>query len=107
EWMTTHPYGIEERDTKNNHATCWLMQMASFSRLTGNSALMQSARERFKSVLIPGQVAPDGSFPQELARTKPYGYSLFNLDAMATVCELLSTPQDTLWKFELSERRSS
>src|SRR4030095_12892073 len=81
------------------------MQMASFSRLTGNSALMQSARERFKSVLIPGQVAPDGSFPQELARTKPYGYSLFNLDAMATVCELLSTPQDNLWKFELSDGR--
>ena len=21
-WMTTHPYGIAERDTKNNHATC-------------------------------------------------------------------------------------
>jgi len=55
--------------------------------------------------LIPGQVAPDGSFPEELRRTKPYGYSLFNLDAMATICQLLSTPQDNLWKFELSDGR--
>ena len=23
EWMTTHPYGIAERDAKNNHGTCW------------------------------------------------------------------------------------
>jgi hypothetical protein len=105
EWMTTHPYGIEERDTKNNHATCWVMQVASFSHLTGNSPLMQFASERFKSVLIPGQVAPDGSFPEELRRTKPFGYSLFNLDAMATICQILSTPQDNLWKFEVSDGR--
>jgi hypothetical protein len=105
EWMTTHPYGIEERDTKNNHATCWVMQAAAFSRLTGNAALMQFARDRFKNVLIPGQVASDGSFPEELRRTKPYGYSLFNLDAMATICQILSTPQDSLWTFELADAR--
>jgi len=104
-WMTTHPYGIEERDTKNNHATCWVMQAASFARLTGNSALLQFASERFKTVLIPDQVARDGSFPEEIRRTKPYGYSLFNLDAMATICQLLSTPQDNLWKFQLSDGR--
>ena len=40
------------------------------------------------------------AFPRELKRTKPYGYSLFNADAMATVCRILSTPQDDLWRFE-------
>jgi len=105
EWMTTHPYGIEERDTKNNHATCWVMQTASFARLTVSAEITQFAGDRFKNVLIPGQVAPDGSFSEELRRTKPYGYSLFNLDAMATICQLLSTPQDNLWKFELSDGR--
>ena len=47
----------------------------------------------------------DGSFPLETARTKPYGYSLFNLDAMATVAQILSTPQDDLWRFELPDGR--
>jgi len=105
EWMTTHPYGIEERDAKNNHATCWVMQAASFARLAGNAEITQFVRDRFKNVLIPGQLAPDGSFPEELRRTKPYGYSLFNLDAMAAICQLLSTPQDNLWKFEMSDGR--
>ena len=51
------------------------------------------------------QMAPDGSFPRELARTKPYGYSLFNLEAMATICQILSTPEDDLWTFELADGR--
>jgi hypothetical protein len=104
-WMTTHPYGIDEREAKNNHGTCWVMQVAAFARLTGNQELMNYCRERFKTVLVPNQIANDGSFPQELRRTKPYGYSLFNLDAMTTVCQLLSTPQDNLWTFELSDGR--
>jgi hypothetical protein len=48
----------------------------------------------------------DGSFPEELRRTKPYGYSLFNLEAMATICELLSTPADNLWTFSTNDGRS-
>jgi len=105
EWLTTHRYGIDERDAKNNHATCWVMQVAAFATLTGNKQQTGLARERFKKVLIPGQIAPDGSFPREIARTKPYGYSLFNLDAMATICQILSTAQDNLWKFELVDGR--
>ena len=30
-WLTTHEYGIAERDAKNNHATCWVMQVAAFA----------------------------------------------------------------------------
>ncbi|HZF40435.1 MAG TPA: alginate lyase family protein [Blastocatellia bacterium] len=104
-WMTTHPYGIEEREAKNNHGACWVMQVAAFARLTGNQELLGSSRERFKTVLIPNQMAADGSFPQEMRRTKPYGYSLFNLDAMATICQILSTPEDNLWTFELADGR--
>ena len=104
-WMTTHPYGLEERDAKNNHGTCWVMQVAMFARLTRNEELLRFCRERFKTVLVPNQIAVDGSFPQELRRTKPYGYSLFNLDAMATICQILSTQEDNLWRFELEDGR--
>jgi hypothetical protein len=104
-WMTTHPYGVEEREAKNNHGTCWVMQVAAFARLTGNQELLGYCRGRFKTVLAPNQMAADGSFPQEMRRTKPYGYALFNLDAMATICQILSTPQDNLWTFELADGR--
>jgi hypothetical protein len=104
-WMTTDQYGIDEREAKNNHGTCWLLQVAAFARVTGNQGLISYCRDRFKTVMVPNQIAADGSFPQELRRTKPYGYSLFNLEAMAAICQLLSTPDDNLWTFELSDGR--
>jgi hypothetical protein len=104
-WMTTHPYGLDEREARNNHGTCWVMQAAAYARLTGDAAQLAYCRERFKTVLVPNQVAPDGSFPEELRRTKPYGYSLFNLDALATAAQILSTPQDDLWAFTLPDGR--
>jgi len=104
-WMTTHPYGLEERDAKNNHGTCWVMQIAAFARLTGDTQLMQYCCNRYKTVLLPDQMAGDGSFPLEMKRTKPYGYSLFNLEAMATICQILSTPKDNLWTFDLADGR--
>lgn len=40
----------------------------------------------------------NGGFPLDLARTKPYGYSIFQLDNMVTLCHVLSTLGDDLWK---------
>jgi hypothetical protein len=105
EWLTTHEYGIAERDMKNNHATCWALQVAAFARVAGRDDLVRFCRERFKRVLLPDQMAPDGSFPQETRRTKPYAYSLFNLEAMAGIAQLLSTPADDLWSFTLPDGR--
>lgn len=102
-WLTTHPYGNEEMEAKNNHGTCWVMQVASFARLTDNRAILEFCRNRYKTVLLPKQMAADGSFPLELNRTKPYGYSLFNLDAMVMLCQILSTKQDNLWEYKAPE----
>jgi len=105
QWMTTSKNGIDEREAKNNHGTCWVMQVAAFALLVGDHDLVEYCRNRFKTVLVPNQIAVDGSFPEELRRTKPYGYSLFNLDAMATICELLSTRSDNLWTFTTNDGR--
>lgn len=98
-WLTTHQYGIDEMNARNNHGTCWVMQVGMFARLVGNTEVMEMCRERFKNVLLPNQMASDGSFPLELKRTKPYGYSLFNLDAFFTTAEILSTPDENLFNF--------
>jgi hypothetical protein len=105
-WLTTHPYGKDEMNAKNNHGTCWVMQAACFARFTGNKDILNFCTNRYKEVLLPLQMAADGSFPLELKRTKPYGYSIFNLDAMATICQVLSTPKDNLWNYETSDGKS-
>jgi hypothetical protein len=104
-WMTTSLNGIEEREAKNNHGTCWVMQAAEFARYVDRRDLIDFCRDRFKSVLVPQQIAADGSFPEELRRTKPYGYSLFNLDAMTMICQILSSSSDDLWTWRLPDGR--
>ena len=105
QWITTSKNGQEERDARNNHGTCWVMQAAEFARYTGNREQTEYCRNRVKTVLFPDQVAADGSFPQELRRTKPYNYCLFNLDTLATSCQILSTPADNLWTYKLPDGR--
>lgn len=97
-WMTTSPNGIDEREQVNNHGSCWALQCAEFARLAKQPASLALARQRIKA-LIPGQIARDGSQPLELARTKPFGYSLFNLDVLAACAHILSRPGDDLWRF--------
>ncbi len=106
EWMTTHEFGIAERDNGNNHSTCWAVQVGAFANLVDDQEQLQFCRDLYKDTLLPNQMAEDGSFPRELRRTKPYGYSLFNLEAMTMVCEILSVPEDNLWEFELEDGRS-
>lgn len=106
DWLMTHPYGKDEMEAKNNHGTCWVMQVAAFAKLTGNKSVLDFCRNRYKTVLLPNQLGADGSFPLELSRTKPYGYSIFNLDAMTTLCQILSDPTDNLWTFALPNGRT-
>ncbi|HEY3840839.1 MAG TPA: alginate lyase family protein [Bryobacteraceae bacterium] len=104
-WMTTSKNGMEERDAKNNHGTCWLMQVAAFAKLTGNKDLMAYCGDRYKKVIVPGQIDTDGSLPLEMKRTKPYGYCLFNLEALATLCQIVSESGDDLWSFATPDGR--
>ncbi|MBI9071492.1 MAG: alginate lyase family protein [Melioribacteraceae bacterium] len=105
EWMNTHEYGIDERERKNNHGTCWVMQAAEFAKLTCNEEMLKYCIDRYKTVLLPNQMSMDGSFYMELERTKPYGYSLFNIDIMATVCHILSDENENLFAFKLEDGR--
>lgn len=105
-WLNTSKPGLQEKLVKNNHATCWAMQVASFAKLCRDNEMLDSLRIRYKTVLLPNQMSTNGSFPLEMERTKPYGYSIFNLDAMTMLCQILSTPQDNLWNFETADGKS-
>ena len=106
QWLTTHQYGKDEMNAENNHGTCWVMQVAVFAKFTGNTTLMKFCSNRYKNVLLPNQMAADGSLPGELKRTKPFGYSIFNLDALAMICQILSTQNDDLWNYTTVDGKS-
>ncbi|HEY4010298.1 MAG TPA: alginate lyase family protein, partial [Acidobacteriaceae bacterium] len=105
-WLKTSQKGIKERDTLNNHAICWALQAAEFARLIGDQETRAEIRQQW-TVFVPNQMAVNGSFPKELARTKPYSYSIFNFDVSVMLCQsLLDAGEDRdLYDFQLPDGR--
>lgn len=105
-WLQTHPYGLDEAKADNNHGTCWALQAAAFARLLGDETTLADCRRRFTEIILPTQMAADGSFPKEVARTKAYGYSIFNLDVMTALAVVISTPEQNYMTYALPDGRS-
>lgn len=105
QWLNEHPYGIAERNWRNNHGTWWHTQAAAYARLLGDTAKLNIYRKQYKEVILPNQMAHDGSFPEELKRTKPFSYSQFNLDGMLALACLLTDEQHDILNFALPDGR--
>lgn len=106
QWMLADPNGRDEAATKNNHSVAYYLQVATFARFVKDDHALVAARRFFRDILLPDQLALDGRFPRELSRTKPFGYSIFQLDNVALLAEVLTTPGENLWQFALPDGRS-
>lgn len=106
EWLTTSEFGIEEKTHGNNHSTAWALQASAFASLVNDQEVMNECRSLYKNDLLPNQMAKNGSFPEELDRTKPYGYSLFNLDVMVSLVHIISDARHNLWEYKTPDGRS-
>lgn len=104
-WLTTSKKGIEEKETPNNHATWWVAQVGAYARLVGDEAVPQEMDNRFREVLIPRQVEPNGRCPHEEARTRSLSYSIYNANAFAVICELAHHRGVDLWRFRTADGR--
>ena len=104
-WMKTSEKGLAEKTTLNNHAVCWALQASEFARLIGDDATRAEITEQYKNTFLKDQMGMDGSFPKELARTKPYSYSIFNFDVMAMLCQSLRDSRRDLFGFVLPDGR--
>ncbi len=105
DWLVESDYGVAERNEKNNHAIAWAVQVAGVGRLLEDSRLLELCRELYVERFLGEQMAQDGSFPREIARTRAYNYSIFALDNLVTLTHLLSSKKLNLWRYELSDGR--
>ena len=104
-WLTSSANGLDEKSQANNHGTAWWLQATMFARVSGHTAFAVDAAQAMRETIIPKQVAPDGSLPLELARTKPYAYCLFDLEVMTALCHLLAEAGRSVWRFETADGR--
>lgn len=99
------------RDQKNHHGTSWLLQASAYSALAvpqgdvakSEDSALAKLRHQYKTVTLRAQISATGTFPHELSSTTPYRDSLFNLDMIAGICQLLSTRFESIWNYQLED----
>jgi Alginate lyase len=98
DWLLGSEVGREEAAAANNHGTWYDVQAAAIARLAGRDDLARRTLER-TCRRIDGQIAADGSQPEELARTRSWHYSVFNLDGLVRAAALGRSAGIDLWGY--------
>lgn len=99
EWLTSAEQFAQERASKNNHGTCFDLQIAAIASYLGNEELLhktfRTSRERILMQFWKG-----GKQPHELKRTQTQHYCCFNMQSWINLAILAESCGDRLWLFE-------
>ncbi|AFU98803.1 alginate lyase family protein [Simiduia agarivorans] len=97
QWLTESPLGVEEQQAHNNHGTFYDLQVLALAlQLARNEeALKILARAGQR---LATQVEANGAQPHELARTKPFHYSAYNLRAFDGIASLARHLDQHWWQ---------
>jgi hypothetical protein len=98
-WLVNSPFGKEESAADNNHGTFMDMQIAGLALATGNKDLARSTVLAARAKRIDPQIAGDGTQPQELARTRSWHYSTFDLVAYTRLAAIGKQVGVDLWSY--------
>ncbi|WP_165311695.1 alginate lyase family protein [Vibrio ziniensis] len=80
-WLVSSVNGIDEEKQNNNHGTWYDAQVVAFSLFTHQPDIAKQRLQITKAKRIANQFDQDGKQDAELARTRPWHYSNFNLQA--------------------------
>ncbi len=106
DWMTTSPIGLDEADEHNNHGTAYDLQAAGLALYIGRNDLARKILSAVPARRIDTQIAPDGSQPHELARTRSFSYSVMNATLFCHLALLGEKAGVDLWGYTSSDGRA-
>ena len=105
-WLLTSDHGKKEAQTTNNHGSWYDVQAASIALFLGKKAQATAILKESMSRRIARQIEPDGRQPLELARTKSWDYSVFNLQPLFEVAALGERAGLDIWHFQTPDGRN-
>ncbi len=80
-WLDTSPLGREEAAQKNNHGLFFDVQLAAYWLFVGETEKARKLVFEAQTRRFAAQIDAHGRMPLELARTRPYHYHTFTLEA--------------------------
>lgn len=104
-WMRTAPNGREEQAAGNNHGIWFDYQLSGFSLFARQDAVARQVVSEAGKRRIKAQVAPNGSLPLELSRTRALHYSYFALEALVGTAEFGRCVDLDLWRYQTADGR--
>ncbi|MCC5845646.1 MAG: alginate lyase family protein [Verrucomicrobia bacterium] len=87
-WLLESPLGQDEKNTRNNHALWYRVQVCAYALFTGREALVRETLEGDLPGLLDAQMAEDGSLPEECWRAIPFTYICFAMFALMNLAKL-------------------
>jgi unsaturated chondroitin disaccharide hydrolase len=105
-WLQTSEQGQAENLAKNNHATAYDVQLATYLLFAGDVEAARKIVHDFPKKRIFAQIEPDGTQPNELWRTLSYHYSEYNLSHMLDMCATAKSIGIDLLHAESADGRS-
>ncbi|EWH09153.1 hypothetical protein DS2_13809 [Catenovulum agarivorans DS-2] len=98
-WLQTSELGKQACDAHNNHGTYCEAQIAAYALYTGQKSTAKQYVERVFKHRLAEQVEPNGAQPDELARTRPLHYSVFNLEGYFFAARVADQLGLDMWQF--------
>jgi len=103
-WLDTDPMVNSEFHTSNNHGVSFDLQRAAIAAYLGDSSTLNRIRLLSRERLH-GQIAADGSLPQEQDRIHHKNHVFSPLLAWANLARIMSNVGDDLWGYCTADGR--
>jgi hypothetical protein len=106
QYLLTSEQGRAEGEQPNNHGTWYAVQVGTYALFAGQTEPARDILESSFKRLLDSQLKPDGSQPEEMARTLSLHYHRFNTLALIELATLGDRVGLDLWNYKTPDGRS-